>query len=70
MPLTPSQRNLAITFADTTWRMTIPTVLMAGLGIVADLRFDTAPWLTLVGTAIGFAIAIRLVKRQLERSAR
>jgi F0F1-type ATP synthase assembly protein I len=52
--------------ADTTWRMVVPGLLLAGLGIAADLKFGTKPWLTLVGLTLGLAIGALLVKRQLE----
>jgi F0F1-type ATP synthase assembly protein I len=52
---------------DTTWRMTVPVVLFAGLGIAADRVFDSKPWATLLGTLIGFGFASLLVKRQINR---
>jgi F0F1-type ATP synthase assembly protein I len=52
---------------DTTWRMTAPVVLCAGLGIMLDRGLNTKPWLTLVGMIIGFGLAGLLVKLQLDR---
>lgn len=53
--------------ADTTWRIAVPVLLFAGVGIFADRNWGSKPWLTLLGTAIGFVCAALLVKRQLER---
>ena len=52
---------------DTTWRMTIPVVLCASLGIVLDRSLQTSPFLTIVGMIIGFGAAALLVKRQIDR---
>ncbi len=50
---------------DTTWRMTIPVVLFAGLGIIADRSAGSKPWLTLLGVVVGFGFAALLIKQQL-----
>ena len=50
---------------DTAWRMAVPVIVFAVLGIVLDKSFNTAPWLTLVFTAVGFVFAGLLVKKQL-----
>src|ERR1700754_2711043 len=52
--------------ADTTWRISVPVLLFAGAGIVADRSWGSKPWLTLLGTLIGFGCAALLVKRQLD----
>lgn len=57
---------IAVTFLDTTWRMATPVILFAVLGILADRRFGSKPWLTLLSVIIGFVGAVLLVKRQLE----
>lgn len=57
---------VGFTFLDTTWRMAVPVVLAAAIGIFADLKLGTKPWLTLVMVVIGFVVAIWLVKKQLE----
>ncbi len=66
-----SENDHAITLlrdlADTSWRMLIPTGLLAAGGILADLRFDTAPWITLTTVPVGLAISVLLVRRQLRR---
>lgn len=53
---------------DTTWRMAVPVVLFAFLGIFADIKLDTKPWFTLLGVIIGFAFAVVLIKQQIARS--
>lgn len=58
--------TIGLTFLDTAWRMAAPVILFAGLGIFADLHFETKPWLTLLGVVVGFVSAILLVKKQLE----
>lgn len=52
---------------DTTWRIAVPVVLLAGIGIVADRTWHTKPWLSLAGMALGFVCAAYLVKQQLDR---
>ncbi|HEX8762907.1 MAG TPA: AtpZ/AtpI family protein [Candidatus Saccharimonadales bacterium] len=58
--------SLALDFLDTTWRIAVPVVIFAVLGIVADKRFGSMPWLTLLGMVIGFIFAGMLLKKQLE----
>ena len=53
--------------ADTTWRMAVPTLLLAGLGLYLDRHYTNGPWFTLIGLVLGLVIAARLVKRQLTR---
>ena len=53
--------------ADTTWRITVPVLLFAGVGIIADRAWGSKPWATLLGTVIGLAVAGLLVKRQLDK---
>jgi len=60
---------LALDFMDTTWRIATPVLLFAGAGIFADVKLGTKPWLTLLGTVIGFVIAGMLVKKQLMAAA-
>ena len=57
---------LLVTLADTTWRIFVPVGGLASLGIWADLRYHTKPWITLIGVVVGFAIAIILVRQQLK----
>ena len=63
----PQTLNVGRELADTTWRMTLPVVLFAGLGIAGDKAWSLKPWLTLAGMAVGFVFAGLLVKRQLNR---
>src|SRR5688572_19074739 len=64
----PSQMWVVREIADTTWRMTIPVVLFAFIGIYGDLRFGSGPWLTLLGVVIGFYFAAVLIRKQINRS--
>jgi len=57
---------LLLTLADTTWRILVPTLILALLGLKLDITWHSAPWLTLIGTALGFGLAGLLIKRQLE----
>jgi F0F1-type ATP synthase assembly protein I len=60
--------NLLLDFADTTWRIAVPVVLFSLVGIFADRHFGSEPWLTLLGSLVGFALAAYLVKLQLDAS--
>ena len=62
--------RLLATLADTTWRIAVPVVLGAGIGIFADVNLGTKPWLTLLGTVIGFVGAGVLLKQQLDAATR
>lgn len=57
--------TLAADFMDTAWRIAVPVVIFAGIGIFADVQLASKPWLTLTGMIIGFALAALLVKQQL-----
>jgi F0F1-type ATP synthase assembly protein I len=57
--------TLASDLMDTTWRIAIPVVIFAGIGIMADRKFETSPWVTLTGMVVGFFVAGALLKRQL-----
>ena len=61
------QLNIGRELADTTWRIAVPVVLFACLGIVIDRTLGSKPWMTLLGMVAGFAIASYLIKKQLER---
>lgn len=47
--------------------MTVPVVLFAGLGIFLDRTIGSKPWMTLLGTIVGFLLAGAMVKRQINR---
>jgi len=57
--------RLTLDFLDTAWRIAVPVALLAVAGIFADKSLNSAPWLTLLGMALGFVIAGLLVKKQL-----
>lgn len=48
---------------DTTWRMFVPTIGLAILGYLLDQRYDTTPWLFILGFVIGCLITGLLIKR-------
>lgn len=58
--------TLAFDFLDTAWRMTVPVVLFAVGGLLLDKQIDTAPWMTMLGVAIGFGFSALLVKKQID----
>lgn len=60
-------RDLKIiqSFADTTWRIAVPVVGLTLIGIYVDKHAGSKPWLTLLGSIMGFVIAGILVKRQI-----
>lgn len=51
--------------ADTAWRIAVPVLLFAGMGIFIDKKAGSAPWVTLAGVVVGFIFAGLLIKRQL-----
>jgi len=57
--------TIALTFLDTAWRIAVPVILFAVLGIMGDRHFGSKPWLTLLCTVVGFVFAGLLVQRQL-----
>lgn len=57
--------TLASDLLDTTWRIATPVIIFAAVGILIDIKSDTAPWCTLAGMVIGFALAGYLLKQQL-----
>lgn len=58
---------LLTTFADTTWRMFVPSVLLIAGGIYGDVRFRTGPWLSLVSVALGLIVSTLLIKDQIKK---
>lgn len=59
--------NVGRELADTTWRITVPVLVFALPGLLADRSFGSAPWATLAGMLIGLVFAALLVKRQIDR---
>ena len=57
--------TIALDFLDTTWRIAVPVVLFAGIGIFVDIKVHTKPWLTLLGLVVGLGFAGLLLKKQL-----
>lgn len=58
---------LLLTLADTTWRMLVPTGVLALGGVWADLNWGTKPWLTMLAVPLGLGISVLLIRRQLRR---
>lgn len=61
--------NIMLTLAtigDTTWRLFVPSIGLLLLGLWGDAHFGSKPWLMLAGLVLGVAIAIYLVKMQLD----
>ncbi|HSX02996.1 MAG TPA: AtpZ/AtpI family protein [Candidatus Saccharimonadia bacterium] len=61
--------RLLLTMADTTWRMVVPTGVLATLAILADLRWHTKPWLTLASLPVGLGLSVLLIRQQLRMGA-
>lgn len=65
----PSQGDsvsyIIMSMADTTWRLFVPTIGLLLVGHMLDGRLRTAPWLLLLGSALGGCIALLLIRRQL-----
>ncbi len=64
----PPDRSTVIlllgTIADTTWRMFVPTLGLAALGLWADESWTTGPLWSLIGVFTGIGIASLLVRQQ------
>lgn len=58
---------LLLTVADTTWRIFTPVIIMTVIGIWADLKFATSPWITIILVIVGFVIAGFLIAAQLRK---
>ena len=65
VPPTSSTALLLLgTFADTTWRMLVPSVGLTLIGVWLDSMWGTKPWLMVLGIVIGSIGAVLLVKQQ------
>jgi len=53
---------------DTTWRMFVPIVGLAILGVWLDNTIGTKPWLTISGIIVGIVIALALIIQQINRN--
>jgi Putative F0F1-ATPase subunit Ca2+/Mg2+ transporter len=58
---------IGLQFLDTTWRMAVPVILLAAIGIYADRHLGTKPWLTLLATVLGFGVAVLLVRLEIRQ---
>jgi|GEM_PF-2060272 len=67
-PASPPQKlHVGRELLDTTWRMTVPIVGFALIGIALDIALGSKPWLTLVACVVGFYFAMQLIKRQINK---
>jgi F0F1-type ATP synthase assembly protein I len=57
---------IAMQFFDTTWRIAVPVLLFALIGIFIDKSLGTKPLCTLLGVIVGFIIVGLLIKRLLD----
>ena len=68
---TPPVKNAALLMisdaADTAWRMFVPTVGATLLGVWADAKLGTKPWIMIFLMIVGVAVMVLLVRRQLQR---
>ncbi|PLS81424.1 hypothetical protein CYG49_02055 [Candidatus Saccharibacteria bacterium] len=67
---TPSKQTVVLllaTLADTTWRLFAPTIGGLLLGLWADNKFGTRPWLLVGGTLGGILLSILLIYVQIKR---
>ena len=62
---TDSSLGLIVSMADTTWRMFTPPAIVVPIGIFADNKLGTGPWLTLLCVPVGLALSALLIKKQL-----
>lgn len=58
---------LALTIADTTWRLFIPSVGLTIVGLLLDKQWHTTPWAMVAGIILGTATAIWLVRAQMKK---
>jgi len=57
---------LLMTVLDTTWRAFVPTIGGTFLGVFLDTSLHTAPIITIVMIALGFATSIVLIIAQIK----
>lgn len=58
--------TVALDLLNTTWRIAVPVLIFAGIGIYLDLHTSVRPLFTLGGMIFGFAIAGVLLKKELK----
>lgn len=68
----PSQKSTAVLLfmiaADTTWRMFVPTLGGALLGLWIDSMAGTEPWYAVGGLAVGIVVTTLLVRQQYKKA--
>jgi F0F1-type ATP synthase assembly protein I len=57
------------TMADTTWRMFVPPAVVVPMGIWADLKWGTKPWLTILAAMVGLVLSVAMVAKQMREGA-
>jgi len=57
--------ELIVDMADVTWRMFVGPAVLVPAGLWADLKYDTKPWLTVLGLVLGLCASVLLVRSQL-----
>lgn len=62
----PAAITVIADLANTAWRVAVPVILLAGLGLLADKSWSTGPLFTLIGTALGLVTAGLLITKQLK----
>ncbi len=69
---TPPQKSAVVLLfmiaADTTWRMFVPTLGGALLGLWIDSMADTEPWYAVGGLAVGIVVTTLLVRQQYKKA--
>lgn len=63
----PAALTVLVDLVDTAWRVAIPVIIFAGLGLLADKNWSTGPLFTLLGTVLGLIFAGLLVSKQLKK---
>ena len=58
---------MALTIADTTWRMFVPTVGFTIGGLLLDKAWHTTPWVMIAGIVVGTLVAVWLVRMQMKK---
>ena len=71
---TPPDRSTVVLLlgvaGDTTWRMFIPIIGLAVVGVWTDRTFGTKPIMTIIGIVTGIIIAAYLVRLQFKKELR
>jgi F0F1-type ATP synthase assembly protein I len=62
-----SKRFVAGIIFDTSWRMFVPIIGLAVLGVIIDNEMVTKPFATIAGIIIGVTVSAVLVARQIRK---